>query len=186
MSVDKDNRGSLYLDSFLRTVDFLDGTSHTILLGEKQCSPDDLGWASGTRSTLRNAGTNINLTGPNGMRTGAPPAADEVTIVDADLIKQQPSPVAEEPVVETAEPADDENEWYFEPSAAGPLDNPIVATAPIDPMTYVGGFGSWHSGGVAVFGIADGSVRTFTEDISPLLFRRLANRADGQIEHLPE
>ena len=56
--IDKDNRGLLFLNSKIRFGDIDDGSSNTILLGES--IPDeenDLGWASGTRSTLRNTGT---------------------------------------------------------------------------------------------------------------------------------
>ena len=170
--INEDNQGSLFLNSFLRTVDILDGTSHTLIIGEKQCAPSDLGWMSGTRSTLRNTGMPMNKTGPDPVNpSGAPPEPAEVTIVDAGLMKQL---AAEQPQADA------------ESAPANPLENPIVATAPIQAITYVGGFGSWHAGGVSNFGIGDGSVRSLTEDIDPLLFRRLANRADGQLQQLPE
>ena len=38
----------------------LDGSSQTILIGEKLVTRLDLGWLSGTRATLRNTGTPIN------------------------------------------------------------------------------------------------------------------------------
>jgi len=54
------NQGSFYLNSRVGYEDIPDGTSCTIFLGEKKRSPLDLGWASGTRATLRNAGIPIN------------------------------------------------------------------------------------------------------------------------------
>jgi prepilin-type processing-associated H-X9-DG protein len=45
----------------------------------------------------------------------------------------------------------------------------------------VGGFGSEHSGGIANFVMADGAVVSLTESIDPDVFRRLGNRADGEL-----
>jgi prepilin-type N-terminal cleavage/methylation domain-containing protein/prepilin-type processing-associated H-X9-DG protein len=53
--IDVNNTGVLYLNSSVRYEDIKDGTSSTIFVGEKIVDPTDLGWASGTRSTLRNA-----------------------------------------------------------------------------------------------------------------------------------
>jgi prepilin-type N-terminal cleavage/methylation domain-containing protein len=53
--IDADNHGMLFLDSRIRFVDILDGSSRTLLIAERRGSQKDLGWASGTRATLRNA-----------------------------------------------------------------------------------------------------------------------------------
>lgn len=54
--IDSDNNGMLYLNSKVTFADIYDGSSNTILIGEKlDDSATALGWASGTRSTLRNA-----------------------------------------------------------------------------------------------------------------------------------
>jgi len=55
--IDADNNGVLFLNSRLRFSQILDGSSQTILLGEMLNGPDSLGWASGTRATLRNTGS---------------------------------------------------------------------------------------------------------------------------------
>jgi prepilin-type N-terminal cleavage/methylation domain-containing protein len=55
-----DNQGVLFLNSRIRREDVTDGVSHTFFLGEKRMAPDDLGWMSGTRATLRNTGLQLN------------------------------------------------------------------------------------------------------------------------------
>ena len=60
--IDENNNGVLFLNSRIRDKDVTDGISHTIYVGEKLGSKWDLGWMSGTRATLRNAGTAINQT----------------------------------------------------------------------------------------------------------------------------
>ena len=49
--IDEDNNGLLFLNSQIRYHDILDGSSHTLLVGEMFPGPNTLGWASGTRST---------------------------------------------------------------------------------------------------------------------------------------
>ena len=55
-----DNNGMLFLNSKVRFRDILDGSSHTLLLGEGMLEAKPLGWVSGTRSTLRNVGHPMN------------------------------------------------------------------------------------------------------------------------------
>jgi len=58
--IDADNMGVLYLNSRTTFSDMKDGSSYTIMLGEKLTDPNhDLGWLSGTRATLRNTGGEI-------------------------------------------------------------------------------------------------------------------------------
>jgi prepilin-type N-terminal cleavage/methylation domain-containing protein len=52
--IDAGNHGMLFLDSRVRFSDIADGSSHTLLISERRGSEGDLGWASGTRATLRN------------------------------------------------------------------------------------------------------------------------------------
>lgn len=62
--IDVDNNGVLFLNSSVRYDDIPDGSSKTIFLGEIT-QGNELGWVSGTRSTLRNAGTEPNATYSN-------------------------------------------------------------------------------------------------------------------------
>jgi prepilin-type N-terminal cleavage/methylation domain-containing protein/prepilin-type processing-associated H-X9-DG protein len=60
--IDTTNHGVFFLNSRVRSDEIEDGLSHTIFVGEKRTPGDELGWASGTRATLRNTGTPINQT----------------------------------------------------------------------------------------------------------------------------
>ncbi|MGH7193898.1 MAG: DUF1559 domain-containing protein [Candidatus Saccharimonadales bacterium] len=64
--IDADNHGVLFLNSGVRLAEITDGSSQTILLGHKRITPGDLGWLSGTRSTLRNTGNPINASTTRG------------------------------------------------------------------------------------------------------------------------
>jgi prepilin-type N-terminal cleavage/methylation domain-containing protein/prepilin-type processing-associated H-X9-DG protein len=78
--IDIDNNGVLFLNSSIRDRDVRDGLSNTIFVGEHTDLLDGLGWASGTRATLRNAGGGINSQAnlPLGMAAApVPPVAVE-------------------------------------------------------------------------------------------------------------
>jgi prepilin-type N-terminal cleavage/methylation domain-containing protein/prepilin-type processing-associated H-X9-DG protein len=85
--IDANNKGVFFLNSHLRAEDVTDGTANTIYLGEKPRQENDLGWASGTRATLRNTGTAINRTGVGvvGILDPDEPGAD-VGEPDADAV----------------------------------------------------------------------------------------------------
>ena len=75
--IDAANHGVLYLNSRVAHEDITDGLAHTILVGEGRGS-GMLGWASGNRSTHRNAGHRLNdhdslvLTRPIGLSPSSP------------------------------------------------------------------------------------------------------------------
>jgi prepilin-type processing-associated H-X9-DG protein len=72
------NMGVLFLNSRIRYEGVKDGTSNTIYVGEKRVDPNDLGWASGTRATLRNTGTLPNGLFGSTTMNGLPPAEEAV------------------------------------------------------------------------------------------------------------
>jgi len=55
--IDTTNQGVLFLNSRIASRDVSDGSSFTLMVGEKRLGDADLGWMSGTRGTLRNTGT---------------------------------------------------------------------------------------------------------------------------------
>jgi prepilin-type N-terminal cleavage/methylation domain-containing protein/prepilin-type processing-associated H-X9-DG protein len=63
--IDVNNKGVFFLNSAIGYDDIPDGTGYTIFIGEKRAEQPDLGWASGTRATLRNTGSAMNrVSGP--------------------------------------------------------------------------------------------------------------------------
>jgi prepilin-type N-terminal cleavage/methylation domain-containing protein/prepilin-type processing-associated H-X9-DG protein len=55
-----DNMGILYLNSRVAYDDITDGPAYTIMVGEMRGGGPTMGWASGTRASLRNTGHPIN------------------------------------------------------------------------------------------------------------------------------
>ncbi len=188
--IDVDNNGVFFLNSRVRYDDITDGSSHTLFIGEKFIEPDDLGWMSGTRSTLRNTGAPINTTGITGSGVwnwrsstycDQPFAADTDEYGDAldmgggeggDISEPLDETEGEEAVQEVAaedsgEPADtDQRETQAD-----------VASGPVLP---VGGFTSPHPGG-AMFAFGDGHVEFISETIAMKVYQQLGSRADGQL-----
>ncbi len=149
--IDTTNTGVFFLNSHVRSEEIEDGLSHTIFLGEKFGAGDSFGWATGTRTTLRNTGTPINQTIIMG------PGATYITAFDRI---NAPPPISGQPL------RDDEI----------PPESQPVRLKPI----LVGGFGSYHNNG-ANFLFGDGSVRYLKMTIDNHVYRRLGARNDGQI-----
>jgi prepilin-type N-terminal cleavage/methylation domain-containing protein/prepilin-type processing-associated H-X9-DG protein len=74
-----DNHGVLFLNSAVRYEDVTDGASMTFFVGEKLNDALDLGWASGTRASLRNTGSV-----PGSARFAAPAAGSAKAAGDDD------------------------------------------------------------------------------------------------------
>jgi prepilin-type N-terminal cleavage/methylation domain-containing protein/prepilin-type processing-associated H-X9-DG protein len=196
--IDANNRGVLFLNSRVSFDEIPDGSSYTLIVGEKLPRPKtDLGWLSGTSATLRNTGTPINQSLRSAARLavawGTIPewcvdpnatAAGQVARGNADVA----APTEELPVVEGDDPAageavaDAADDAEPDPAAAVPGVNPFIPKGgdPRRPLR-VGGFASEHSGGVAVFAFADGSVRAISESINPATYKKLGCRNDGKV-----
>lgn len=118
--IDTTNNGVLFLNSHIQERDLTDGASYTLFVGEKRNEPEDLGWMSGTRATLRNTGTIINATPANG------PAGASVRVPLP--IPQTPPPTA----AEETPPADDEDLPADDaaPADAAPAESPSADAAP--------------------------------------------------------
>jgi prepilin-type processing-associated H-X9-DG protein len=152
--IDTKNTGAFFLNSRVGLDEIEDGLSHTIFVAEKRGGAgDELGWASGTRSTLRNTGTPINQTSLGSINY----SPSMVTMIDGN---------AYDPPTGGAPLRDDE----IPPEARQTLFTPLM----------VGGFGSSHANG-ANFLFGDGAVRFLRNSINPRIYRLLGSRNDGQL-----
>ena len=180
--IDTNNHGVLFLNSRVRYKDIPDGTASTILVGEASRNPEDLGWASGTRATLRNGGVMINLTPTGSVYYNDMNAVAEGEMKFEDLLWTRA----------TMNPgyggygggyggygADEMEEEESEEETTRPPSPEMPINYAFDP----GGFGSSHAGG-AQFLFCDGSVRFISQNIDIPTYRNLMDRADGTI--LPE
>ncbi len=195
--IDVNNNGVMFLNSKIRTRDITDGLAHTIFVGETDLDP--LGWMSGTRATLRNAGSGLNA----GARTVVPwpaPApnsddsssAGEATLVDqaadananaaAAAGNPTPQPQAAEPTRTRNADVDQSLKQEVEDKAQAASQAGATANNPAggNSALFVGGFSSCHPAGVN-FLFGDGSVRFIPETINQQILQQLANRADGKL-----
>jgi prepilin-type N-terminal cleavage/methylation domain-containing protein len=62
--IDESNHGPFVLNRFLSLREITDGLAHTMFLAEKIGDDKDLGWMSGTRATLRNLGSIVQIPAP--------------------------------------------------------------------------------------------------------------------------
>jgi prepilin-type N-terminal cleavage/methylation domain-containing protein/prepilin-type processing-associated H-X9-DG protein len=164
-----DNNGVFFLNSKIGYDDLEDGAAHTLFLSEKITDAFDLGWLSGTRATLRNGGTPLNLFN---LRNGLPTPANNVgqggyDVPGSNLEGSKPQFVWDSTRVDRA----------IATAAGAPFPD-------LNDPKYVGGFGSWHRIGVNV-AFGDGSVRLVAENISPAILQALINRQDGKLAQLP-
>ena len=154
--IDVDNNGVMFLNSRITFNDIKDGSSYTLLVGEKIIEPKyDFGWMSGTRATLRNTGNAINEALNLGFGGGFGGMAGGYGD-DYDAFETEEGSVPDKKERDYSDLID-----------------------PTDPLA-VGGFSSRHPGG-AMFGLADGSITFFSSDVDPRVLQLSAHRADGEI-----
>ena len=175
--IDVDNNGLFFLNSSLNYDDISDGLSHTLAIGEKDIDDTDLGWSSGTRATLRNLGSPLNIKGTQALTVNAPAG------VDMSVSGSGGMGIASDDIL-TVEPESFEQTWTI-PSGDPALWLPIAALPEIIPGrsnggSDVGGFSSWHTE-VINFGFADGGVRTISKSMDRKILLRMAHRNDGQL-----
>ena len=173
--IDENNNGVLFLNSHIRSQDVTDGVTHTIYVGEKLGSQWDLGWLSGTRATLRNAGTAINQTpwdeGHNNAVVPAPAWAAQVDN-SGNAPAGVPGAMCEPATSEEKAPAADN-------AAATPAAKPAAIPTDADDLK-VGGFGASHPT-VTNFLFGDGAVQSVANDIDLDVLQQLGSRNDGKL-----
>ena len=205
--IDANNHGVFFLNSRLTRDDLKDGAAHTLFIGEKFPDDADLGWISGTPSTLRNTGSPLNPMG-RGAASGAgsppwlftyqpkddswtwdnqqvDPLTGEMVTVEpgtANIAEQQQSDA--QAATESAASGDDakvdeKQNSELESDDDGRLKHSKMGGDGKKPLA-VGGFASSHTGGVN-FSFGDGSVRFIDDNVSASLMGRLAHREDGNI-----
>lgn len=167
-AIDEDNNGVFVLNRPTSNDDVTDGLSYTIFVAEKISSPQfELGWISGTRSSLRNAGHAIN------SLTGNLPLRQRPTLA----VKDSWGMMDDEEFMEI-------DEATGEPKTTAPVDPPKPATAdasgdPNFPL-FVGGIQSNHPGGA--YTLTGGGEVVFRSDSTDLMIlKQLANKADGEL-----
>lgn len=149
--IDSGTNGAFLLNRWLAEEDFPDGLSFTLFISEKGPEADDLGWASGTRATLRNA----HDTPQNWVRLGASSKAPDA---QGDAGEGR----AESAAQPTSAPNDKEGK------------------TPEKDVLYVGGFSSVHPGVIQIL-LGAQAVRPIGLTIDPRVWHQLANRQDGSL-----
>lgn len=195
--IDVTNNGVLFLNSAIRFDDIVDGAAHTMFVGEKLPDETELGWASGTRSTLRNTGSLFASSRPGGfLGTKQLPG---VTTREEMMMLSPESVASEDPTALDATTPESANglgsvlttelnvfteDWIADPRPVNLWLNvsqlPLIIPGKPNSGSDVGGFGSLHTGGAnSVFG--DGSVRFTSQSIDRAVLQALANRADRKL-----
>jgi prepilin-type N-terminal cleavage/methylation domain-containing protein len=174
--IDENNNGVLFLNSHIKMKDITDGTANTIFVGEKRGTQEDLGWMSGTRATLRNAGTALNKTMQDDINYRLVQQSSQET---ASETPPATTPATEKPA-EAQEKTTDAAAKPTEGQEKTSADKQDIPKEKADSDLFVGGFGSFHPYGVN-FLFGDGAVHFINQNVDLILLQQLANRADGKL-----
>lgn len=191
--IDVDNHGVFFLNSRLTADDIRDGRAETLFLGEKiTWENSDLGWMSGTRATLRNAGWTINY--DLSLRSTNRWSGSDPWLEMSDV--DESGAAGAESALEGGMEADGMNAGETTKSdgseAGAEMADSLTAESRYDfmlppgqlpptpkkPQLIVGGFSSFHPGG-AQFATGDGAVRFLPQTLDQIVYYQLAHRADG-------
>lgn len=198
--IDEDNNGVLFLNSRVQFEDVFDGLAHTLFVSEKPVDVTDLGWSSGTRASLRNTGSVINLGMGGRNRGGLPPGfvggfeSDDVSYAGESFMGTDDGYGDEEEMEDlSVEPDGMEMVRQRESKFMGRsqytmketpsnswlaiVDLPEVIPGKANGGSDVGGFGSYHTGGTNAL-LGDGSIHFLTENVDASVLQQLGNRAD--------
>lgn len=165
--IDINNNGVLFLNSSIREKDLKDGRSHTIFAGEAR-DGGFLSWTSGTSSTLRNMGDQINSIGSTGT----------ASLKNFQRGRYDGYSFEEEVY--------DDEDGYFDDEPEGPKSSDSkdeeISLTPEERqlLLQVGGFSSFHPDG-AHFLLGDGSVQFIGQYTNFKILKNLANRDDGNL-----
>ena len=152
--IDVNQNGVLFLNSSVRCDQITDGCSSTMFAAEVGSHRGtNLGWMSGTRSSLRNVV----------FRTTAPETGE------TDGFKTHSYPMLIGGMYGL-------NGGMY----GGTVAEREEPNAPTDGSEFVGGFSSYHVSGFQA-GFGDGSVRLIPTNIDARILRNLAHRSDGEM-----
>ena len=158
--IDVNQNGVLFLNSSIRYEQITDGSSNTIYVAECRLNTgSDLGWMSGTRSSLRN----LVVATPNNPPAVAPSSNDAA---GSALSATQAEPT-----------------FRLHATSLSNINNNNLRQELADleaGREFVGGPSSFHVGG-GHFVMGDGAVRFISQNIDPRTFRNLGHRADGEM-----
>ncbi len=158
--IDVNQNGVLFLNSSIRYEQITDGSSNTIYVAECRLNTgSDLGWMSGTRSSLRNLVVAI----PNNPPATAP-SSDDASGGAASVA--QAAATFRLHAISLSNVNGSNLRQELADMEAG--------------REFVGGTSSFHVGG-GHFVLGDGSVRFISQNVDPKTFRNLGHRADGEM-----
>ncbi len=191
--IDVTNNGVLFLNSAVRFDDIVDGAAHTVFVGEKLCSVSELGWASGTRATLRNTGSMFTSSTATFGAVLLPGVVPKMEGTDAEATGNMSAMASEgEAYQQTAEANGvfttqvpfASSMWVADPRPVAEwltiAELPLIIPGKPNGGSDVGGFGSRHTGG-AQFVLGDGAVRFISASIDRAVLQGFANRADRKL-----